>query len=70
MVHAGGRNCSALVPHFGDTEVPEGKKGGAELVPVQADTGRYLAWRGLLPVRGEKRGEEHPRNPSRLWSPP
>ena len=55
MAPAKGRNCSTRVPHFGVTGVPEGRKRGAETVPVQADAGRVLPWGGVLPAMGEKK---------------
>lgn len=54
VLHAGGRNKSAWVPHFGVIGVPEGRKGRAEIVAVQAGKGRFLLWGGVLPVRGEE----------------
>lgn len=54
VLHAGGRNKSAWILHFGVIGVPEGRKGSTEIVAVQAGKGRFLLWGRAFPVRGKK----------------
>ena len=74
VVQAGGRKCSARVPHFRVNRGPGGVERKGRENPVQV-TSRQAPAQGwgtpsYVPVTGEKRGEETPRDPSRLWSRP